>query len=400
MKPSKIILPIVILCIGLFVMISLVNSKAKPKKAEDPPIGAAIETVVLTKVQEPIKVIASGIVQPAQQVALSPEVAARVRKVHPDLVPGGIVSANQKIVWLDGVDYQLAVQQQLAQVDNALTQFELEKSRAASAKEEWELIGGDKSASALTLRKPQLRTANVALKSAKSGLKIARRNAGKTLLKAPFNAQVQSEMIDPGQLVSPGMQMAILVGTDAYWVQVSVPMEALKRIKTGANGSAVSIVQTVGTKKVTWQGVVIRKLPDLDRVGRMARVLIEVNDPLELTKPEEKRRSPSLLINDFVEVEIDAGSIADVVKIPRLGVHEGKTVYIALPDNTLKIADLEIEWRSPKYIYASSGVDAGEELIVTPIATPVPGLKLRRPNVTAGAAASTPKSTTTAGSPQ
>ncbi len=49
-------------------------------------------------------------------------------------------------------------------------------------------------------------------------------------------------------------------------------------------------------------GKVIRLLPDLSKEGRMARLLIEVNDPLDLKAKNEKQ--PMLLIGEYVRVNL------------------------------------------------------------------------------------------------
>jgi multidrug resistance efflux pump len=69
-----------------------------------------------------------------------------------------------------------------------------------------------------------LRSAKVGVVAAESALAAAQLNVRRAGLKAPFNAFVQRAMADPGQLVNAQSQIATLVGTDSFWVQVSVPI--------------------------------------------------------------------------------------------------------------------------------------------------------------------------------
>ena len=59
---------------------------------------------------------------------------------------------------------------------------------------------------------------------------------------------VQSEAIDVGQVVGPQSRVATLVGTDAFWVKVAIPVSHLKRLAIpGLNadkGGEVEIIHT------------------------------------------------------------------------------------------------------------------------------------------------------------
>src|SRR5690606_11471235 len=135
---------------------------------------------------------ATGTVVPARSVALSAEVGGRVTWMTPDLVPGGRIAANKPLLQIDARDYKLAVEQQYAAVDRARTELELERGRRKIAEREWELLGkGSGGDGNLALREPQMRTAEVAVKAAESGLERARLAVGRTKISLPFNALVQ-----------------------------------------------------------------------------------------------------------------------------------------------------------------------------------------------------------------
>ena len=88
---------------------------------------------------------------------------------------------------------------------------------------------------------------------------------------------VREEVIDIGQLISPQSRLASLVGSDAFWVQVSLPYADLRRIAipdvNATEGSRVLIRQDLGGETIERQGRVIRLQYDLEPMGRMARVL-------------------------------------------------------------------------------------------------------------------------------
>jgi multidrug efflux pump subunit AcrA (membrane-fusion protein) len=205
------------------------------------------------------------------------------------------------VVRVDPRDYRIAVEQQAAAVRSAETELELEHSRKKVAEKEWERFGDKNGAApALAVREPQLQTAQVAVKSARSGLRKAKLAVSRTGVKTPFAGYVSERNVELGQVVAPGTPVATLVGTAAYWVQVSVPVSELAWFTipgvNGDAGSAVDVRQRRGDRVLTWKGQVLRLLGEVDPVGRMARVLVEIRDPLGqrpdgLAEARSRRRS-------------------------------------------------------------------------------------------------------------
>ena len=160
-------------------------------------MGELVEVIEVQPRTHAVTVTANGTVMPARQITLNPEVSGRVAWISDKLLPGGRIQAGEQIARIDARDYQLAVNQQFAQVDRAQTELELERSRKQIAEREWEMLGGSKptEGESLALRDPQLRTAEAALKSARSGLDRAKLAVAKTVLRAPFNVMVQSKSV-------------------------------------------------------------------------------------------------------------------------------------------------------------------------------------------------------------
>lgn len=352
-------------------------SKAPPQERVVP-----VETTAVELKTHGVVVRGQGEVVPAQRVELKPQVNGRVTWQSPELVPGGKVRSGQLLVRIETEDYQLAVEQQMAAVQRAQLDLQLERSRKRVAEREWELLAQDDAATAgdkaLALREPQVRTARVALESAQSGLKQSQLNLQRTAVRAPFNALIQTEQVDLGQLVTNQTPVATLVGTDAFWVQVAIPQDqlpwvALKELGAPRNATA-EVTHTFGARQLVRSGKVIRLLGDLDPVGRMARLLIEVSDPLGL---KGKQPSLPLLLGSFVEVEIEGQVLEMVVALPRVALREGNRVYVVDRDGRLGIRRVEIAFREKKQVFVRKGLDPEERVITSPLATPVPGMKLR-----------------------
>jgi len=419
----RILVPLLILAGAFFVAFKLVTSRPEAKKLEHDELGALVETIHVDAKEQQIRVRAYGNVIPARQVVLAPEVGGRVNWVHANLVPGTRFAAGEKLLKIDGRDYALAVEQQYAAVDAAQTELEIERSRKKIAEREWEMFEKRNQkmgkADALALREPQLRTATVAVKSAQSGLRRARLAVTKTTIAAPFNAMLQEKSAELGQMVGPGVPVVTLVGTDSYWVRVSVPVARLSWFDipgVGGNttGADVEVVQEIGNQTVRKSGKVLRLLGDVDPAGRMAQVLVEIEDPLGLkSAPGGSGVSPTndgvapglpgaapggsgvnkgtsgmpLLLGSYVDVTILSRESGEFVAIPREALRDGDAVYVVAKDRTLAEKKVDVLWRRKDTVLLAAGLESGEELIVSPVPGAVEGLKVR----TAADSAATPE---------
>lgn len=394
-KIIRVALPILVLAAGIGAFKYMKSKKPSAGKVERKNYGTLVEVIEAKSGRQLVSFEAQGTVVPAQQILLAAEVGGRVQWMNDKLIPGGRFAKGEQLVRIDSRDYKLAMQQQFAQVDRASTELELEKSRKAIAEREWQILGQGKDAGGgLALREPQLRTAEVALEAARSGLERAKLSVGKTNLAAPFNALVQTKNVDIGQLVGPAAPIAALVGTDAFWVQVSIPVERLTWIQVpglggATEGSAAKVSQRVGGELIVREGRVVRLLGDLDPAGRMARVLVEIIDPLGLNQAADAANPPKLplLLGSYVTVEIAGRELDNIVELPREALRDGDSIYVMTADNTLEYRDVEVIWRRPKSVLTTGGLADGTKVVVSPVPAPVEHMLLRTVDMPNGGAA-------------
>ena len=288
---------------------ALIATKPEPPREEKPLEGTLVEVIEVGSARHDVELRAKGTVVPAEQVVLQPELSGRVVWQSPELVKGGRFKKGQTILKIDPRDYQLAVESFRSQVNRARLDLAVEERRGEVAKREWEAFGdmeAEEAQKALAQRKPYLDASKLAFKAAESALRKARLDLTRTTLRAPFHAEVLEETVDIGQLIGPQDQVARLVGTDAYHVQVSVPVGSLRTIKArnrNEPGSIVSVVQWIGQETIKREGEVIRQLADLDPGGSMARLLVRIDAPLG------DRQELPLLLGSYVDVAIEAKPI-------------------------------------------------------------------------------------------
>ncbi len=380
---TVVLIPLGIIAAGGFAAKTMIDSRPEPQKVERPERGVLVETSRVERTTQRVEVEAKGTVRAAQRLVVTPQVSGRVTSVHEKLQPGGLIEKGEVLFRIQGDDYRLGVEQARTAVDQAEAQLRIERGQQNVARKEWELfknqVGADQDPS-LALREPQLKVAEVNLEAAKARLERAKLDQSRTTVRAPFNLQVESESLEIGQLVGPNSVAATVIGTDEFWVQVSVPMDRLDFIRVpGVNaqeGSEVEVVQRIGDKQVTRKGSVVRLLGEVDPVGRMARVLVEIDDPLNLESEQGTRGLP-LLVGSYVSVVFGGAREMSVVEIPRTALHEGNKVWV-YDDGELRVRDVELAWSRDKTALVATGLETGDELVTSRIPTPLEGMKLRR----------------------
>jgi RND family efflux transporter MFP subunit len=373
---------LVLIVIGAGVAAAAYFKSTATKTRRRPPeiLAPLVETMALQEGSYAVTITAMGVVVPAEEMTLKARVGGQVLGMHPEFTVGGLLKAGQELLQVDDSDYRLAVAQAQSAVVNSEYALSLEKGRQAVARREWALLNGKaKGVDAdLALRKPHLAKAEADLMASQAALDEARLELARTRVTAPFNAMVRSRLVAPGSQIGTQEALAELVGTDRFWVEVSVPVDRLDWLRiprlTDKTGATATIHYA---QKHRRQGQVVRLRGDLATEGRMARVLVAVEDPLGL-KAAEKRRPP-LLISEFVRVEIEGRRLEGVYSLPRSAVHDGDTIWLASAENTLSIRGIRPVWRDADTVVVDvvSGLKPGERLVTTALPAPVEGMPLR-----------------------
>lgn len=380
----RILLVVAIIAAGFYVTKMLILKKTQAEKQAYKPKPPLVEFIEVSLQKQEVTVEASGIVVPAREVTLKPEVGGVIVAQSDNLVPGGQVTEGELLIKIDPSDYELAVKQKEASLVQAQYELDVEKGRQAVARRDYKLFeseaGKDEAGTDLILRKPHLRFAQSKVDSAESSLKMSELDVQKTQLFAPFNAIVRDESVEVGQLVSSQTSLATLVGTDTYWVQVSIPVDRLAWISipdiNSAAGSEVRVIQDTGNGTVIKRrGNIARLLSDLDPVGRLARVLVEIDDPLGL-KSGRVNNLP-MLLGAYVQVEINGRELEKVIEIPRIALREGDKVWTIDSDNKLGIRNVNIAWSRKDTVLVKEGLSDGDRIIVSPLGIPIEGMELR-----------------------
>ncbi len=374
-KSMKIMVPLLIIIAGggAFAYFKLTPPQIKRTPPKLQPTAVAVLEVEKTDVTA--TVAAMGTVVPSREITLRARVTGEIRKMASDFEPGGRIAKNAMIFEIDPSDYEVAVEKALSTLEKAEADLALEKGNQTIAREELQLLEDSLSesmpATDLLLRKPQLKQALATVSSAKAELHQARLNLGRTIVRAPFNALVVERNVNIGSHVGTQDTLATLVCTDTYWVEAAVPLDRLSVIRAGLiRGSSALVRSQTGTG--IWHGIVIRVAGKLTEKSRMASVIISIPDPLGLNGDT---RSVPLILNDYVSVEIKGRQFSSVIRLPRLALRDGDTVWV-YQDGRLDVRQVKVKWKERDEVFLKEGVLAGDKIIVSDLAAPVQGMQL------------------------
>ncbi|MDJ0765466.1 MAG: HlyD family efflux transporter periplasmic adaptor subunit [Myxococcota bacterium] len=385
--------------VGILAYRMLAQAKETPPRDDETKNATVVEVSPALPSDQQVKIHAMGNVMPARTVTLSPEISGKITYCNKKLVPGGRFRAGETVLKVDPKQYELYLKQQRAAVARAEMELSMEQGRKAVAEQEWQLMEDDirptEEAKRLALRDIHLETAKATLASAQSSMAIAEMNRKRTVISAPFNALVTEKYVDMGQVVGPGVRLATLVDADTFWVGVSVPVHKLPWIKIPRgkkkNGSTALVTQEIGDGvNSIYQGRVVKLLSGVDPRGKMAQLLVEVENPLEPMATSADIHSSQrgdgegdgdlsfpLLLDAAVTVEIHGPMLAGTLEIPRHAVRKDDTVWVLTQDRKLSIREVQVLWTTVDKAYVRGDIAPQENAITSRLDTPIAGMALR-----------------------
>ncbi|MEM9455561.1 MAG: efflux RND transporter periplasmic adaptor subunit [Myxococcota bacterium] len=422
MRLRSALLSIVVIAGGVVGAQTLIASAPQPERTQTEATRTPVRAIAVERAHARVTVTGMGTVVPARQVDLYAEVTGRVTAQFDGLREGAHVARGTRLIRVDSRDYKYAVDTARASLAQARARLEEERNRKEVAERDWALL--EKSLGSIDVgitpsagdptdptdpatpatpatptagsdsdeptfnpgdvarRVPQIQSAEANLRSVRSQLKQAELQVGRTKLIAPFDAVVTRKTVETGQLVGPTTSLATLVGTRQFHVKVAVPVGSLSSIAIpGTNttqpiGARVRVVQQAGDEVVEREGHVVRLLGELEQDGRMAQLVVAVDDPFQLRLPPEQRALP-LLLGSYVRVEIEGAELQDVIEIPRAALREGDTVWLIDSDDELELRKITITWRSRDSVFIDKGLTNGERVITSRLAVPLVNMPLR-----------------------
>ncbi|MCI5065482.1 efflux RND transporter periplasmic adaptor subunit [bacterium] len=386
---SRLVLIIAVLGGGLLGFLLLVALRQDPPKGEAKKVSAPVVVESLRQQSVRASVRGFGTVVAERELRLQMEVSGKIAEVASSFENGGFFAQGELFFRIDPRNYEIAVEEAKAQRERAVFEYKLEQGNQIVAEREWELIGESPGGASelseeLALRKPHLRDRRAQVSAAESRLTRAELDLERTALRAPFDGIVVEEQVELGAFVSPQQQLGTFVATDQFQVVVQIPRSELRWLPEELRGGVkkgeektIGVSATVQQRMqsgtpLEWKGRAVRLLGDVNREGRMAKVVVEISDPLGREGNSEE--IVPLLLGSYVEVLIEGREVSEVYPVPRRAVREGGEVWLVSPKNTLHKEKIVKVFEDEAYIYARGNFSKEVELITNPLPGALEGM--------------------------
>ena len=370
--------PLVVILLGIVVAKALIDGRKAPATTERAARVLPVETLAVHLEQQVATLRVYGTVEPLRSLSVRPMVGGPIVELHPELIVGGRIHRGEPMVQIDPRDYELTLEVAKAAVVAARAELDIERGNAAVAALEWSLLEDSVETSdeskRLALREPFLEQRTADVQTAESQVSQAKLSLDRTQITAPFDGLVISESVEVGMIVNLGSEIATLVNSETFGIEVSVPQDRLTNIDW-ANGIAQVRVGSGAAREARIE----RLMGEVDREGRMARIQIAIDDPLDYSSQSHPAGSPAsaVLLGSYAEVELPLLPFPSAMPLPRQGLREGDTVWIVDGQDQLAVRSVEVGLRREEDVLIIGGLAEGDRVITSPIAVPIPGMAVR-----------------------
>lgn len=368
------------------------------------PLEERVTQVVVRQMQPEDKVFmveSQGTVEPRTQTTLVAEVSGMVTAVSDRFVVGGFFREGDILLTLDDADYEVSVQQARANLSTAESQLMLEEAQAEQAVRQWESVGRDRAnAPPLALRTPYVEEARARVQFAQADLARAERQLERTRIRAPYDGLVREKLVDIGQYVGAGTQLARtfavdfaeirlpLTDRDIAYLELPRPGIDLQNTlsttaapadsEQGLYASAerdipVTLRASVGGRSYGWPAHIVRTDGVIDSSTRVYHAVAQVADPYGLRRNSNR---PVLAIGSFVNATLQGITARNIFSVPNTAVRNGNQVLVMDSDQRLRQREVNILRSDAEQVYIDHGLNAGDKVIVSPVPVPIEGMRV------------------------
>lgn len=381
------LLPFIIL-FGLLLIAALFyfNEPAPARSAPARPAPLAVDVISLTRENVQINIESYGTVQPRTQSMLVAQVSGQITKVNSAFRDGGFFDKNEVLLEIDPRDYIANVKIAQASLVDAQQVLMEETARAEQASKDWERLGRGEKPSDLVLRKPQMLAAQARLASASANLDKARLDLERTKIRAPYAGRTLRNQVDLGQVVSMNAQLGEIYATDAVEIRLPIRNRDLAYVNlperySNSQAEAVELPKVVLTSQLTgdesWEGEVVRTESAIDTNARQLHVVAKIDEPFAVASQanDNQPQTRPIKIGEYVNASITGKSLQNVLSIPVDAIYQNSYVYTVV-DGLLQRRDINITWTSGERAIVQSGLEAGDQLVLTPLGQVTSGVRV------------------------
>ena len=291
-----------------------------------------------------------------------PEIAARLERVLK--TEGDRVARGQLLAVLDDADFRLARDRAKAYLDVA----EANRAHARAEKERADSLlktGGITDKDHLSAQ-VAVQVADASYSQARSELAITERQVGRTQIAAPISGRIAKRHADAGAIVASGTPLYTIVDDSVFEFRSSVASGDFGKVKVGE-----TVVVTVDALPgFVTDGEVNRIAPQVDARSRSFEIIIRVPG------------KPQLVSGLFARAQVKVRDVPGSLTVPpaallRDGSDPTKAQTYVVANNKVERRDVLVGVEVPDAVQVTSGLKAGEVVVVDPPSALGPGTQVQ-----------------------
>ena len=345
-KHLRIALPFIILLVGITVTFALISNRKPPRSKKMPQEKTTlVRTIIVKKQNQPVQIHSTATTQSTDVLLLSSEIKGKIIWVNQDFVEGGRTDKDEAVFKINPTDYSLMAEQAHSTLVKAKNDLIIAKGKQNASIKERELFQKSNSDFKMPNVKQwdsEVEKAKSTLNAANANYKTAELNLKRTTVYAPFRGYVRSAKISIGQFVNGGQSVGEIIKDKPVILKVLLPLSDLAWIKLAGDesgewqqGSSVVVSKKIGNTVHQWNGYVDRQLREMDNMGKMATVIIEVQNI-------NSNHDFILPFSLFVDVTIQGINLENIISIPHEALRSNSTVWQVTKQNRLAIQTVSI----------------------------------------------------------
>lgn len=368
-KRSSIFIPVTVIILGVVLIAGIVFSKPPESEKKDVDTRPVVKVSPAAPESHQVRIKGYGELRPLERTVVSAQVSGEVIKWNPNFVEGGLVKRGEVLFEVEADNYEVALLQAQSQLQSAKAALIEEQGRAEVAKREAKTMPNER-VSDLYLRKPQVMSAEAAVKLAEASVKLAKRDLDNCRVVAPYDALVVRRELGTGQFVSTGMNVGELYNVER--AEVVFPIAGFDRSFLPVNlKGKEALVSTQDKYSVDRSARIVRDTGVIDEQTRMGHVVVELEDPYGL-----QRDLPRILFGSYVEVSFDGLLLENVVKLSQDLVSNNR-VWVLNDDKTIKQKAVDVVKEEGKEFLIGNGLGQGDKIVMTIPEFPQEGMEVR-----------------------
>lgn len=365
-KWIKIVAPILTFVLGLVGMSVIGSSGPEPEEKKAIETRPTVKVETINSISHQVRITGHGEVKPVESTTLSAQVSGEVVSWNPNFVAGGLVKRGDVLFSVDSAKYEAAVLQAEAALSSAQSNLIQERGLADVAEREAKTLPNAR-VTDLYLRKPQLLSAQAAVKSAQASLKLAKRDLAYCEIKAPYDALVVAREVGKGQYINQGTRVGQIYNIEVAEIVFPIAGFDSAFLPSQLLGLEAN-VSTDGRYSFSRPGKIVRDLGMLDSDTRMGNIVVQIQNPYSINSS-----LPKIQFGNYVTVSFDGQNLNNVFKLSQDLVNNN-SVWIATDEHKLDIRRIEVIREEADYFIVGNGLQSGDNLVLTTPEYPQKGM--------------------------